>query len=577
MAQLIPPSDEERELYYYGLPSRPRLVARSSSSSDPWVNPQMPGPTTWRGSTSNMYPRLLRPAKGDPALHQQWNNAASSLRIQIMEAVNAVDWTAIDILSVGLEKPEEPEPEAQYHNTLLVAVKPKSLPWSRGNTLALRCKAILEEHGFKDMHCEIRESDVILLTGAPSAQSPPSATPSPDDESGTLPSELQLSSGLISVNDNVTCRANLSDCLGTTITTMDRSYLRGTKGYYVFVDREPDQGGPTIAMITCRHVAMDSKTEADGLVEYRHEPSQPRREVVQMDQTTYKALLEDVDNNVEIFEEQARQERLNNATDLVTVNEILAGRSSALSRTMKRYAAPSSRVFGHLLYASEFQLSTSSDSAQWPRDWALFELHPSRHKTSLNSLSNTVFVGVPKTTFRAHMNRCKKGWEGIPASTPKIDGCTFRLKKEVVPVSELFRPPHEIVRKEQNAILVAKYGATTGLTIGLGSTLRSVTRRTDILAPLSQTPSSEAPFKERVVISEEWCIVSAASANDRWATFSDRGDSGSCIWDLDGRVAGLLTAGACNQETSGVDTTYAQPMERLIEDIRAQGFNVSLM
>ncbi|EHK48596.1 uncharacterized protein TrAtP1_009629 [Trichoderma atroviride] len=170
MAQLAPPSYEEREFYYYGLPSRPRLVARSSSSSEPWVSPQMPEPTTWRGSTSNMYPRMLRPAKGDPALHQQWNNAASSLRIQIIEAVNAVDWTAIDILSVGLEKEE-----AKYHNTLLIAVKSNSLSWSRGNTLALRCKAILEEHGIRDMHCEIRESDVILLTDASSPQPPPPA------------------------------------------------------------------------------------------------------------------------------------------------------------------------------------------------------------------------------------------------------------------------------------------------------------------------------------------------------------------------------------------------------------------
>lgn len=168
-----------------------------------------------------MYPRVLRPAKGDLAPHQ-WNNAASSLRVQIIEAVNAVDWTAIDILSIGLGKPKNPEepekPEAQSHSTLLIAVKSNSLSWSRGNTLALRCKAILEEHGIKDMHCEIRESDVILLTDVSSAQSPPSATPSPDDESGILPSELQLSSGLISMTDNLNCRANLSDCLGTTIT-----------------------------------------------------------------------------------------------------------------------------------------------------------------------------------------------------------------------------------------------------------------------------------------------------------------------------------------------------------------------
>lgn len=575
MAQPAPPSDEERELYYHGLPSRPKLVARSSSSSHPWVNPQMPGSTTWKGAIANMYPRVLRPAKGDPALHQQWNDAASSLRVQIIQAVSAVDWTAIDILSIGLEKLEEPEDsEAGHHNTLLIAVKSNSLSWSRGNTLALRCKAILKEHGIKDMHCEVRESDVVYVTDAPSAQSPPPAASLSDDESDTLPSELKLSSGLISSNDNMKCRANLSDCLGTTITTMDRGYSRGTKGCYFSLNRKPDHGGPTIVALSCRHVAMNSKIEADGLKEYRYEPSQPRREVVQTDQVTYEAILEDVDNNVGIFEEEVEQGRRYNDAYKVNVMKVLVTNSRALSQTMKRYATPSSRVFGHLLYASDFEPCTSPDGAQWLRNWALIELDSSRHQRPLSSFTNTVFVGVPgKRSFEAVMKSCKKGVNGIPVSTPNIEYCTFRLKKELVPMSELFKPPHATCnRKDENAIIVAKYGATTGLTIGLGSTLRSITRRTDVV--LSATKAGE---REREVISEEWCIVSAASAKDRGAAFSEPGDAGSCIWDLDGRIAGLLTAGGLSQEGSRCDMTYAQPMERLLEDIRSKGFDVSLV
>ncbi|KAK1237869.1 hypothetical protein MKX08_002448 [Trichoderma sp. CBMAI-0020] len=371
---------------------------------------------------------------------------------------------AIGILSVGLDNEE-----ANHQNTLLIAVKPNSLSWSRGNTLALRCKAILEEHGIRDMHCKIRESDVILLADTSSPQPPPPATSPPDNESETLPSELQLSFGPIAFDDNVTCRANLTDYLGTTITTVDRSYLTGTKGYYLSLNRKPEEGDPTTVMLFCRHVAMDSKTEANGLKEYRYDPSQTRREAIQMGQKTYQAMVDDLDENALAFADRAAKQGRRHETDRAAINEILAKNSRAFSRTMKRYAAPSSRVFGHLLYASDFMPCTSSGSGQWRRDWALIELDSSRHQTSLGSLSNMVFVGVlDQRAFKAIMRRCER-WKGIPAPTPKIDDYAFQLKKAVVPMNELFRPPHVTAYREDNAILVAKYGKTTGLTIVLAT------------------------------------------------------------------------------------------------------------
>jgi hypothetical protein len=505
-----------------------------------------------------MYPRVLRPAKGDPLLHQQWNSATSSLRIQILEAISAVDWTAIDILSVGLE-----EPEAQFHNTLLIAVKAKSLPWSRGNTLALQCKAILEEHGIKNMHCEIRESDVILLTDESLPKSFPPSTTSSDDESEALASELQLSSGPISFDDHPKCRANLTDCLGTTISTKDRGHLSGTKGIYLSLSPQSDGGKPATVILTCRHVTIDSET--DGLKEYRHEQSGSRREVIQMDQTTFHGMVDGIDSSARTFADMSRKGRLLKNAARVNIYGGLAKQSRALSRTMKQYADPSSRVIGHLLYASAYMTCSSDSGARWLRDWALIELHPSRHQASMSSISNKVFTGVLNTeSFKERMKDCQRGWQGIRASTPDIDDYTFQLKNVVIPTSELFKPPQvAYYSDEEDAILVAKYGAMTGLTVGLGSTLKSLTRRTG----------------EGDIISEEWCIISAASVKDRDQSFSDKGDSGSCIWDLDGRVAGLLTAGCCSQDMSvvGIDITYAQPVERLLADIQAQGYDVSLI
>lgn len=88
-----------------------------------------------------------------------------------MEAVSVADWTAIDILRVGLNE--------QFQNPLLIAVAPNSMPRQEGHSLALRCKTILEQHGIPDMHCEIRESVAALYADTPAADvsSAPAAAP----------------------------------------------------------------------------------------------------------------------------------------------------------------------------------------------------------------------------------------------------------------------------------------------------------------------------------------------------------------------------------------------------------------
>lgn len=54
------------------------------------------------------------------------------------------------------------------------------------------------------------------------------------------------------------------------------------------------------------------------------------------------------------------------------------------------------------------------------------------------------------------------------------------------------------------------------------------------------------------------------------------GDSGSCVWDMPGRIAGILTGGPTNRGVN--DVTYAAPIEWILDDIRIQtGFEVELV
>jgi hypothetical protein len=46
------------------------------------------------------------------------------------------------------------------------------------------------------------------------------------------------------------------------------------------------------------------------------------------------------------------------------------------------------------------------------------------------------------------------------------------------------------------------------------------------------------------------------------------------VWDMQRRPAGIIMGG--NGINGCLNITYAQPLERLLNDIRAEGFNVSV-
>lgn len=56
---------------------------------------------------------------------------------------------------------------------------------------------------------------------------------------------------------------------------------------------------------------------------------------------------------------------------------------------------------------------------------------------------------------------------------------------------------------------------------------------------------------------------------DKRNFFSQEGDSGSAIFDLDGQVGGILDAGS-GSYYEALDLTYITPMEWIIKDIEAK-------
>jgi hypothetical protein len=137
-----PPSETEAKHYYAGLPSRPILVARSSTT--PWKAPT---------GTEAYYEKKLRPVFNH-ALSKVWGKLAPEV-IALLDSMK-VKFTSIDIVRIGIPGEEE-DP---FPVILWIGVMPASLSGDDGVVVASKCRGLLEKYDITDVDVEIRESIV---------------------------------------------------------------------------------------------------------------------------------------------------------------------------------------------------------------------------------------------------------------------------------------------------------------------------------------------------------------------------------------------------------------------------------
>jgi hypothetical protein len=132
----------EARSYYYGLPSRPVLVARTGTT--PWQPPT--------GPEAYLRPKELRTVFNH-RLNQVWGG---DLAHKVMAALDSreVKWTSLDVVRIGYEG--EPHPPV----IIWIGVMPGSLSGDDGVVAARECREILEKHDITDVDVEIRESVV---------------------------------------------------------------------------------------------------------------------------------------------------------------------------------------------------------------------------------------------------------------------------------------------------------------------------------------------------------------------------------------------------------------------------------
>ncbi|KAL4730125.1 hypothetical protein ACLX1H_002155 [Fusarium chlamydosporum] len=146
----LPPSEDEKDGYYYGLPSRPLLVARTST--EPWVE---------RSARSGFWPlyKKLEVVRGH-AIKDMWNDDEGPLRRDIINCLENVEWTAIDILRVGFE-PSETGEKFDKPVTMLISVEKDSANFTKALATVTKCQEILHKHGIVDVPVEMKESKLV--------------------------------------------------------------------------------------------------------------------------------------------------------------------------------------------------------------------------------------------------------------------------------------------------------------------------------------------------------------------------------------------------------------------------------
>ncbi|KAF8334478.1 hypothetical protein F5887DRAFT_1273561, partial [Amanita rubescens] len=221
-----PPSSVEAQCFYYGLPSRPRLIARSSSYV--WVEPQ--------GLEAYLTPKELSPLGFGHPLKNVWEDKVGPEMISYLDDMG-VKWSSLDPLRIGYAGDPSPPP------ILWIGVLPGTLTHEVGVNVAIHCKNILSANGIDDVHVELRESEVFRCA--------------------------KLYKPVLSFSSTVRAIEPFSTAVGLPISTEARPTVGGTGGFFISDPRYPGE----LFLVTARHVVI---CDDNKLIKYTDD-SQPRQ------------------------------------------------------------------------------------------------------------------------------------------------------------------------------------------------------------------------------------------------------------------------------------------------------------
>ncbi|KAJ8080270.1 hypothetical protein PM082_017100 [Marasmius tenuissimus] len=251
-----PVTEMEANFYSSGLPSRPRLIARSSTT--PWEQPIGP----WAYSER----KELRIVGDHPVVTIWAPEGRDGLSLQVMEILNSkrVQWTALDVIRIA----KVGEPSAPV--IVWIGILPQSLSPPNGLDVALECKQVLVRNSITDVDVEIRET-LVSRSAGPSFLDP-ICTPYPFAHSYIYHPFAEV-------------RRPLTTTFGLSICAQATRNVEGTGGFFI-----AEGGGENrIMLVTARHVVVPDTSKNDVI----HEVSSgPREDILLLGDAAFETLVD---------------------------------------------------------------------------------------------------------------------------------------------------------------------------------------------------------------------------------------------------------------------------------------------
>jgi len=507
-----PVSDIEARHYYYGLYSKPNLVARTGNEK--WEQPT--------GPESYLRPKELRTV-GNHDLKGVWEDKLAPQIHAILES-NGVKWTSTDVARIGYIG------ESAAPVVVWIGVQPGTLSREHGHTVAMACKTLLITNKIHDVEVEIRESVVTRYVGPPLEKPVDSHDPTAE-----LLEPLTSALGLFICN----------------LKTPDR---QGTGGFYVTDDKSQ------LYLLTARHVVFSGESNA----KYNRRSTSPPRINVQL-------LSSDAFNNYLKKIEQAilkkriiidyQEGRIETASEdwpgrdhaeriLSEANQAIAAFQTLYDQVVKRWSDSKKRILGFVRFSPPIEIDVGAQG--YTQDYALIQMDSGKID-STNFTGNAIDLGtqIAPEDFTLLMYPNARNRHNFKYPNDRL------LKIHGIISEHDMRNPTMLDATEKPCLIVIKRGFTTGLTLGRANEFRSFVRNYfDDIPPKT---------------SREWAIY---PYDGKSGPFSAAGDSGSAIVDCLGHLGGLLTGGG--GLTDSTDITYATPAFFILESLEAQGFKVTI-
>ncbi|EGO23607.1 hypothetical protein SERLADRAFT_416027 [Serpula lacrymans var. lacrymans S7.9] len=505
-------------MYYAGLPSSPRLLARTGVI--PWKEPTGP----------EAYSKLKQlGVVFNHKLNTIWEDKVAPEILTFLDGMG-VKWTSIDVVRIGEIGESAPI-------VLWIGVKPKTLAGEDANKAAFECLKVLQEFGINNVNIEIRESSVVRSAGP------------------------KLLPPVYSSDPTVDVRHPLTYALGLPISAQATPYTAGTGGFFMAEGNDSDK----LLLITARHVVLPLNQGPNDMFERRNE-SKPRFNVILLGKEAYDDYLASIkariggytfivehakqrikavegqDNEggtVECKEAQDNIDRAEKAMEaLYTFYDIVE----------KKWASEASRILGHVVCSPPIRLGAGTADEMYTEDYAIIEVDGDKID-KLNFKGNVIDLGteIPAREFTEKMYPNPRNRTSFKYPTDRL----LRLWG-TIPDEEMRRPTM-LDQNEEQCLMVIKNGSASGVTIG---------RATGIMSYICEYFNDGNHYT-----SKEWTII---PCDTKSGVFSTPGDSGAVVVDGIGRVGGLLTGGAGTTDSS--DITYATPISFLLKSIKANGY-----